>query len=58
MCEFFDLQENQHDDISTYVQNLKKQIIAELYLCRDSNSVRSSIENIIAKAKKDHDLVL
>lgn len=58
MSEFFDLQENQHDDISTYVQNLKKQIIAELYLCRDTNSVRSSIENIIAKARKDHDLIL
>ena len=58
MSEIFDLQENQHDDISTHIQNLKKQIIAELYLCRDTNSTRSSIENIIAKAREDHDLVL
>jgi hypothetical protein len=58
MSDIFNFQENQHDTVSQYVQNLKKQIIAELYLCKDTNSVRDSIENIIAKAKEDHDLVL
>jgi hypothetical protein len=58
MSEIFDLRENQHDDVSTHVQNLKKQIIAELYLCRDTTSTVTSIENIIAKAREDHDLVL
>ena len=58
MSDVFDFQENQHDTVSMHVQNLKKQIIAELYLCKDTNSVRDSIENIIAKAKEDHDLVL
>ena len=58
MSDIFDFQENQHDTVSMYVQNLKKQIIAELYLCKDMHSVRDSMENIIAKAKEDHDLVL
>jgi hypothetical protein len=58
MSDIFDFQENQHDTVSMHVQNLKKQIIVELYLCKDTHSVRDSIENIIAKAKEDHDLVL
>jgi hypothetical protein len=58
MSDIFDFQENQHDTISMHMQNLKKQIMAELYLCKDTNSVRNSIENIITKAKEDHDLVL
>jgi hypothetical protein len=54
MFDIFDIQQNQSDMI---VQNLKKQIVAELYLCKDLNATKDSIENIIAKAKKDHDLV-
>jgi hypothetical protein len=57
MSDIFDFQENQHDDVSSHLRNLKKQILAELYLCRDTKSVAAVIENIIAKAKKDHDLV-
>jgi hypothetical protein len=54
MLDIFDFQENQHD---TLVQNLRKQVIAELYLCKDIDLVRVSVENIIAEAKKTHDLV-
>jgi hypothetical protein len=57
MSDIFDFKENQHDDVSSHLRNLKKQIVAELYLCRDIKSSLASIENIIAKAKKDHDLV-
>jgi len=58
MYDIFDFQENQYDTVSLHMQNLKKQIVAELYHCKDTNSVRISIENIIAIAKKDHDIVL
>lgn len=54
MIAIFDFEENQHD---TLVQNLKKQVIAELYLCKDIDLVKVSIEDIITKAKKEHDLV-
>ena len=57
MCDIFDFQENRDDDVYVHVQNLKKQIIAELYLCKDTTSTVTSIENIIAKSKEDHDLV-
>jgi hypothetical protein len=55
MTEIFDFESHPHD---IPVQNLKKQIVAELFLCRDIDSTRTSIEDIITKAKNDHDLVL
>ena len=54
LTDIFDFQNNQLD---VFVQNLKKQIVAELYLCKDINFTKVSIENILQKAKKDHDLV-
>ena len=57
MSDTFDLQGNQHDDTLTHIQNLRKQVIAELYLCKDTKATKASIENLISKAKKDHDLV-
>jgi hypothetical protein len=54
MLDIFDIPENQSDMI---VQKLKKQVIAELYLCKDIAVTKISIENIIDKAKKDHDIV-
>jgi hypothetical protein len=50
MSDIFDIQQNESDLI---VQNLKKQIIAELYLCKDIDLVKISIENILNKAKND-----
>ena len=50
MSDIFDIQQNESDLI---VQNLKKQIIAELYLCKDIDLFKISIENIIDKAKND-----
>jgi len=55
MTEIFNFEPHPHD---IPVQNLKKQIIAELFLCKDTNTTVASIENIITKAKNDHDLVL
>lgn len=55
MTEIFDFEPHAHDIL---VQNLKKQIVAELFLCKDIKSTTTSIENIITKAKNDHDLVL
>jgi hypothetical protein len=55
MTEIFDFEPHPHD---IPVQNLKKQIVAELFLCKDIKSTTTSIENIITKAKHDHDLVL
>ena len=55
MSEIFDFDLHLHD---IPVQNLKKQIVSELFLCKDINSTTTSIENIITKAKNDHDLVL
>ena len=52
MLDVFDIQQNQSDLI---VQNLKKQVIAELYLCKDIDSTKISIENILDKAR--HDLI-
>ena len=52
MLDIFDIQRNQSDMI---VQNLKKQVIAELYLCKDINFTKISIENILDKAR--HDLI-
>ena len=52
MLDIFDIQRNQSDMI---VQNLKKQVIAELYLCKDIDSTKISIENILDKAR--HDLI-
>lgn len=52
MSDIFDIEQNESDLI---VQNLKKQIIAELYLCKDINLVKISIENILEQAA--HDLV-
>ena len=57
MLDIFDLTDQEYNDMHAGVQTLKKQIIAELYLCKDINLVKVSIENIITKAKKDHDLV-
>ncbi len=57
MLDIFDLQDQPYNEVYTHVQNLKKQTIAELYLCKDINVTKVSIENIFAKAKKDHDLV-
>ena len=57
MSEIFDLKSHPHRN-NIHVQNLKKQIVAELFLCNDINSTAASIENIITKAKNDHDLVL
>jgi hypothetical protein len=53
MLDIFDLQDRQYNDVCACVQNLKKQIIAELYLCKDINLVKISIENILDKAKND-----
>jgi hypothetical protein len=55
MTEIFDFESHPHD---IPVQNLKKQIVAELFLCKDINSTTTTIENIITKAKNDYDLVL
>jgi len=55
MTEIFDFEPHPHD---IPVQNLKKQIVAELFLCKDINSTTTTIENIITKAKNDYDLVL
>jgi hypothetical protein len=55
MTEIFNFEPHPHD---IPVQNLKKQIVAELFLCKDTNATVESIENIITKAKNDHDLVL
>ena len=52
MLDIFDIQQNESDLI---VQNLKKQIIAELYLCKDITVTKISIENILKQAT--HDLV-
>lgn len=53
LLEVFELPDHKY----TIVQNLKKQILAELFLGLDTNSVRNSVEGILAKAKEDHDLV-
>jgi hypothetical protein len=50
MSDIFDIQQNDSDLI---MQNLKKQIIAELYLCKDINLVKISIENILKQAAND-----
>ena len=55
MSEIFDFESHPHD---IPIQNLKKQIVAELFLCKDNNLTTTSIENIITKATHDHDLVL
>jgi len=52
MSDIFNIQQNESDLI---VQNLKKQIIAELYLCKDITVTKISIENILKQAT--HDLV-
>jgi hypothetical protein len=54
MSDIFDFELHPQD---MPVESLKKQIVAELFLCKDINSTTTSIENIITKAKKDHDLV-
>jgi hypothetical protein len=54
MTEIFDFESHPHD---IPIQDLKKQIVAELFLCKDIKSTTTSIENIITKAKHDHDLV-
>lgn len=52
MLDIFDIQQNQPD---TIVQDLKKQVVAELYLCKDITVTKISIENILEQAA--HDLV-
>jgi hypothetical protein len=46
MTDIFDLQDSQYINF----QNLKKQIMSELFLGRDLDSVKISVENIIANA--------
>jgi len=53
MADIFDYQDQQ----VVVLQNLKKQVMAELFLAKHIDSARESIETILAKAKKDHDLV-
>jgi hypothetical protein len=55
MTEIFDYQPHPHD---IPIQDLKKQIVTELFLCKNTDLTMTSIENIITKAKHDHDLVL
>ena len=58
MAEIFDFQSHPLARCNNIpIQNLKKQIVAELFLCNNIDSTRTSIENIITKAKNDHDLV-
>jgi len=54
MSEIFDFESHPHD---IPIQDLKKQIVAQLFLCKDIDSTATSIENTITKAKHDHDLV-
>jgi hypothetical protein len=54
MSDIFDFELHPQD---MPVESLKKQIVAELFRCKDINLTTTSIENIITKAKHDHDLV-
>ena len=53
MSDVFDFQDPQYKG----VQNLKKQIMSELYLCKDIVYVGEFVEYTLNKAKKDYDLV-
>jgi hypothetical protein len=57
MSEVFGFESHPHRN-NIPAQNLKKQIMTELFLCRDITATEASIENIIAKANNDHDLAL
>jgi hypothetical protein len=53
MSFVFDQQDQSYVDL----QNIKKQIFRELFLGRDLDSVKISVENIFAKIEKNYDFV-
>lgn len=53
MADIFDC----NDRLYATVQNLKKQVIQQLFIGKDLNEIQRNIENLIDQAKKEHDLV-
>jgi hypothetical protein len=54
MIDIFDHQDPQYE----IVQDIKKQIVKELFYSKDINATQTALDNIIANAKKKHDIIL
>lgn len=54
MADIFDCGDRRYEA----VQNLRKQVLQQLFIGQDLNQIKNTVENLIIHAEKHHDLVL